>query len=272
MPRIRRRKQGEGVDFVTCRLCGKALLWVTPSHLMGPHGWTTPHPQEEYKRRFGVARTDCLRTARKRERHSALALALRGRLWSRERLRGLVRDRLRRGLPVNLGAVERECPTAPREAVRFFGGWTGLLEDCGLKVEEILLRRRWTPSAVLAAVRAAGRRGEELSDAAARSRDPGLHAAAISRFGSWDGALRAAGLDPSRFRRYRRWSREGVIDAIRRIRGPLGQRAVRVADPSLIVAGRRFFGTWVRAVRAAGRPYPAPRRPWGREALAAGGK
>jgi hypothetical protein len=172
---------------------------------------------------------------------------------------------------VNYEAVARDCAVAPREAARFFGSWNGLLEDCGLEGDTILLRRRWTPSAVLAAVRAAGRRGEELSDAAVRRRDPGLHAAAISRFGSWDGALRAAGLDPARLRRYRRWSREGVIGAIRRLRGSLRQRAVRPADPSLVVAGRRFFGTWVLAVRTAGRLYPYSRRTWGGEASVAGG-
>jgi hypothetical protein len=236
---------------------------------MGPHGWTTPHPQEEYKRRFDVRRTDCLRTARKRDRHVTATLARQGKLWSRERLRALVRNRLRRGLPVNYEAVARECPCASWEASRLFGGWEGLLKECGLNPGKIVRRRRWTDFSVVSSLRAAHRRREELADAALRKRDPGLHAAAISRFGSWDEALRAAGLDPARLRRYRRWSREGVIGAIRRFRGSLRQRAVRVADPSLVVAGRRFFGTWVRAVRASGRPYPPPSRD--REALAAGG-
>ncbi len=258
MPRVLRRKRGEGVEYVTCRLCGRSLLWISPSHLIHAHGWTTPHPQEAYKRRFRVRRMDCFLTWDKRERNSAAALARQGKLWTPGRLRALVRSRLRRRLPVNYEAAARDCPSAPLEAVRFFGSWRGLLEECGLDWGKVVRRRPWTAPAVLAAIDEARRRGEDLSDGASRRRDPGLHDAAISRFGSWDGALRAAGLDPSGIRKYRRWTRDRILDAIRALPGSVRQRAVRAADPSLFNVGRRFFGTWSRAVRAAVSRSPRP--------------
>ena len=87
--------------------------------------------------------------------------------------------------------------------------------------------------------------------------DPCLAAAAVrpGHFGSWRAALSAAGLDYDRIRRYRQWSREGVLRAVchRHARGQaLNVAALEPGETALLTAARRRFGSWERALAAAG--------------------
>lgn len=86
-----------------------------------------------------------------------------------------------------------------------------------------------------------------------RRRHGHLVQAARAYFGSWAGAVAAAGVDPAAFRRAVPWTRERVVEAVlRRALGdePLAARAVR--PRSLAAAGAKFFGSWDEAVAAAG--------------------
>lgn len=75
-------------------------------------------------------------------------------------------------------------------ARRHAGGLTEALRRARLKPQA--RRRRWDRRSVLAALRKEMLRGGRLSAAALRRRDPGLHAAAVRRFGSWRAAIVAA--------------------------------------------------------------------------------
>lgn len=255
MPLVKRHKRGEGVRYVTCRLCGRDFLWISPSHLSYTHGWSTPHPLDKYKARYGVRRLDCLLTARKRQRQVALHLAREGKLWTKERLRALVHRRIRRGLPLHWTAITSAAPSAPPAAKRLFGGWSTLLERCGLDYDRVRQRREWTPAKILAAIREAHRRGDDLAHGAIQRRDSGLEDAAVSRFGSWDRALRAAGLDPRRVRKTNRWTRKSILKAILAINGSTRHCDVERSNSALTNAAMRFFRSWGRAVRAAGLDY-----------------
>jgi hypothetical protein len=198
---------------------------------------------------------DCLLTARKRQRQVSLYLAREGKLWTKERLLALVRTRIRRGLPVHLTAISSAAPSAPSAAKRLFGSWGTLLERCGLDYDRVRQRREWTPAKILVAIREARRKGDDLAHGAIQRSDAGLEAAALSRFGSWDRALRAAGLDPLQIRKTNRWTRKAVLQALRTIKGSTRQCDAKGLDPALIRAAVRFFRSWGRAVRAAGLEY-----------------
>ncbi|MHB9024768.1 MAG: hypothetical protein ACYC7E_11440 [Armatimonadota bacterium] len=87
---------------------------------------------------------------------------------------------------------------------------------------------------------------------------PSLVHAAQRVFGSWGAAVEAAGFDYSKIRRYRKWSRERVLERIRmhHAKGEdLSWRNVAYTlDPALAAAALREgrFDSWAEALRTAG--------------------
>jgi hypothetical protein len=88
-----------------------------------------------------------------------------------------------------------------RSAIKHFGSWRRAAESLGLGGE---VRRTWTKETVIKAIlhrRASGVLYQTKAE------DKGLFGAAIYRFGTWQNALKAAGIDG---RVLRAWSREKV--------------------------------------------------------------
>jgi hypothetical protein len=84
---------------------------------------------------------------------------------------------------------------------------------------------------------------------------PGLHAAACEHFGTWDTALRYAGISRRRLRADADYSPDRVLREVRRLcKNGYSLRAGhnQHRDPGLYDAARRHFGGWKRALRAAG--------------------
>ena len=103
-------------------------------------------------------------------------------------------------------------------------------------------------------------RGIALNHASVRDADSGLARAASIHFGSWDEALRAAGYDPKAIRRARpRWTRADVIKLIQqRMAANLPVVSHLMVPTSAPTMGKRLFGSWREALRAAGVPGMAP--------------
>ena len=82
--------------------------------------------------------------------------------------------------------------------------------------------------------------------------DPGLHAAAVRHFGSYDNALRAAKVDPAKIRRRQRWSKEEVSKQLKAFtrKHTLTDAALRTHAPALYGAVLRFYKS-VAGARAA---------------------
>jgi hypothetical protein len=76
-------------------------------------------------------------------------------------------------------------------------------------------------------------------------------------YGDWDKALLAAGFDPESTRQHSRWTKSKIIKAISRLRNrriPLNAQYVMKFYPALCSVAFREFGTWTKALRAAGVP------------------
>lgn len=110
----------------------------------------------------------------------------------------------------------------------------------------------WPRARVLAELRRRAAAGKSM----AASRLPlALLESARRRFGLWETAMRRAGLDPSEHRLHRRWDREAIVDAIRRLRRagePLSDLRVRERHHALYRAAFRAAGSWGAALRMAG--------------------
>lgn len=122
-------------------------------------------------------------------------------------------------------------------------------------------------------------RGEDLSwRYVSTVLDPQLAAAATKKkhFGSWRAAIEAAGIDYATVRRYQRWDEAAIIQRLRDLHAQgvdLNAKSVEEHDISLITAARRRFGSWDRALTAAGLDYKkiCLRRPYRRRKPAAAG-
>src|SRR6185437_9884302 len=88
-----------------------------------------------------------------------------------------------------------------------------------------------------------------------RGVEPSLYQAASRMFGSWQNAVVAAGFPASRARVKHEWTAARILTVIRslaRRRTPLRAEDVRKRYGQLVPAARRCFGSWAKAVYAAG--------------------
>ena len=176
------------------------------------------------------------------------------------------------GEPLNYSAVAHRETGLLRAATRVFGSWRAAIEFAGLNYDDIRRYKSWNRDHIVDRIRELNEKGEDLSWRHISTRlDPQLAAAAIreQHFGSWQGALSAAGLDYDTIRRYRDWDEDVITQELREkhSRGAdLNAKYVQQNDVSLITAARRRFESWDRALTAAGLDHTkiALRSPWRR--------
>lgn len=98
-------------------------------------------------------------------------------------------------------------------------------------------------------------RQERLDEPALCFEEPELHSAALEHFGTWDTALRYAGVRRPQRRKTMEYSAEVVIRRIRKLCSDgydLSGKRNRIRDPQLYAAAYRHFGRWRGALQAAG--------------------
>src|SRR5829696_2146401 len=152
--------------------------------------------------------------------------------WTRPLIIGLIKNAKRRGEDLHWSAVTRR-----------------------LDADEVNRYRKWNKNSIVFELRGRAKEHEPLNSGAVQRDDPGLHAAAVRHFSSYDAALRAARLDPQSVRARRSWNDQEVIrglKAAKRSGGHLSDSAVRREDPALYGAAVRLFGSFTAAREAAG--------------------
>jgi superfamily II DNA or RNA helicase len=180
------------------------------------------------------------------------SVRVRRRDWTRQAVVTAIRERRRRRLPVNAAAVQKEAGGLADAVYNFFLTWSAALSAAGIDPQAARppsWALKWTKSAIIKAIRERKRKQQRLNHGAAPS---GLAGAAIRVFGGWDGALSAAGIDPAKVRLARRWTKGMVIEAIRRRRSKGAGLNFSSTPPDLTGGARKLFGSWDKALRAAG--------------------
>jgi hypothetical protein len=154
---------------------------------------------------------------------------------------------------------EGRSPEAPGVGAvsRHFGTWNDGLRAAGLEVPHD--RSAWTPDRVIQALRREARRrgrAPTISEWRRQTRSRPSAQIAAALFGTWNDALRAAGLDVNRDPG--KWRRETVLEGLQRLERELRRRPIwqDVRDapagyPSGAVV-RRTFGSWAAAARELG--------------------
>jgi len=180
--------------------------------------------------------------------------------WSKPLIIKMVKAAYRDGADLHWSAVTSRGDELGRAAFaslqpRLFGSWDRALVASGLDSGEISRYRTWDKSSIVAEIKELKAAQAVLNSGAVQKNDPGLHAAAVRHFSTYDAALKAAGIDPLSVRRRRRWSKEDVIKELKarkKAKKLVTDSAVRKEHPALYGAALRLFGAFTDARTAAG--------------------
>lgn len=147
-------------------------------------------------------------------------------------------------------------------AKRYFGSWRKTLTAAGLDYEHMRAAHFWSKPKIIAKIRELHQQGEPLNWSNISKICPGLYRAARRKenFGSWRNALKAAGFDPGEPRKTEDWSKDKIVREIERLYEEghdLSQKNMLRTHGALLAAAksRRYFGTWEKAIKAAGLDY-----------------
>lgn len=180
--------------------------------------------------------------------------------WTKVGIIQIIKKAKREGKDLHWSAVTKRRDELGKAAFaslqpRLFGSWVRALHAAGLDADEVSRYRHWDRHTIIAELKQRYRDDEPLNSGSLQREDPGAHAAAVRHFGSYDNALKAAGLKPAELRQRKRWDREAVVKELkgfRRKHRELGDAALRQHDPALYGAALRYFKTLAAARRAVG--------------------
>lgn len=127
--------------------------------------------------------------------------------WSKGRIVERIRELHQQKQDLNWRAVSTHVdPPLAAAALRAngFKSWREAVVAAGIDFDNVARYQYWDEAKVIKAIRARKRTGAPMSSKALQKADQCLFCAARRRFGSWDGALDAAGFNASkiRLRRY----------------------------------------------------------------------
>jgi len=183
-----------------------------------------------------------------------------GTRWTKQKIVAHIRGLSQRGEDLSYNCIARRRQGLLSAANYHFGSWKNAVEAAGIDYDGQVRRiPKWTRDRIVETIRLARDAGADLSWTSI-SKHPeysGMAYAAIrsSRFGSWDDALRAAGIDPSRVRRYESWDEAKIIRRIQERAAamlPLNSKAMQQDDCKLFNAALKRYEGWDRALQAAG--------------------
>jgi hypothetical protein len=124
--------------------------------------------------------------------------------WSQEEIVARIQELHATGHDLSWTHVSRYAdPQMAASAIKptRFGSWRAAVEAAGFDYAEVSRYRRWTPERIVCELRTLARGGQALNSKAVQKHHCALFTAGRRRFGSWDGALEAAGIDPGVERR-----------------------------------------------------------------------
>ena len=183
------------------------------------------------------------------------------RKWNKELAIHEIKERQRKGLPLNAKAVREDYSSLLAMGSRLFGSWSKALRSAGVDAKDIIKMRTITDKEILDYIRSRNREGLTLYPVYSDRTFRNMVRAAKRHYGSWKNAIAEAGLDP-RLADWKlglkppikHWTKAAVLDEIesRVARNlPINQSAVSKDRQMLYLKARELFGSWNEALRQA---------------------
>jgi hypothetical protein len=199
-------------------------------------------------------------------------------VWTKQSIIRELKRLHKSGSPLSYNALAKRKQALLSAAAYHFGSYRKAVERAGIAYNEVVRRPRWTKQTIIALIKKARRKDQDLSWSAVITRRDELAKAAFASlqprlFGKWVRALQAAGLDADEVSRYRAWDRNTIVFELRerrRDKEDLSSGDLQTGEPALHAAAVRYFGAYDRALRAAGIDprLVRRRRAWDRSAVA----
>ncbi|MBC7785675.1 MAG: hypothetical protein H7144_17740 [Burkholderiales bacterium] len=180
-------------------------------------------------------------------------------IWTKERIVAELKRLDKKRVDLSYNKLAKKNQALVSAAAYHFRSYRAAVEKAGLDYATIARRPRWTKLLVIALIKGARRKHQDLNWSSVTKRRDELGKAAFAAiqgrlFGSWDRALHAAGLDSDDVARYRRWSKSTIVFELKSLASDnddLNSGAVQKTDPGLHAAALRYFGSYDAALRAA---------------------
>ena len=190
--------------------------------------------------------------------------------WNRESIIKELRRLHKAGQPLHHAAMERSHPHLVVVAYRYFKTYRRAVQAAGIDYLQVRIRppRTWDRSRVQRELKRMHRDRMGLWERQVRRTAPYLPRAAKQLFGSYPAAARAAGIAKDALvpPDYRYWSPQRVIDALQemhRQNKPMYPARLMATQPYLLRVSAKRFGSYRKAIEAAGLEYPVrPLRHW----------
>jgi hypothetical protein len=176
--------------------------------------------------------------------------------WTKKDITLAIKKRHREGKSLMASVINDEDCGLGGAARRYFGTWEKAVEAAGYDYRKINPFKDRSRRALAAELRRWVKKHGPLSWADMNARDVALLSSVNRRFGSLEQAAKSLRLP------YRSlmplWTKDRIAKQIKkryRDRLPLRSQAVKSDDSALFAAARRYFGSWTKALRAAGYTY-----------------
>jgi hypothetical protein len=172
--------------------------------------------------------------------------------WSREKIIETIQDFHRKGNCLNTRYIRTRHPSLYAVACYYFqGGWKKLVETAGIDYKEIKKGYGWDKISIVKEIRSLHRQGKSLQPVQNKK----LFGAACRHFGSYQEAIKKAGLSYRKLHLRLSWTEEEIKAELRkRLQRKKSLKAAELSkdDAGLYAAARKFFGSYAKALEASG--------------------
>ncbi len=196
--------------------------------------------------------------------------------WSREKIIEELQKAKRGGAELAPSRLMRTHASLYDAAYEHFDSYGEALAAAGFNYDEIRLSREWSKETIAQKLRELDEKDVDLRSSALARVDGGLWRAACNHFGSYEVAMKRAGLDYPPKKPLAGWVKSGVLQMLRQLHEDgedLRYSSMKKKRSSLFFAARYYFDSYVGAVGRAGLNYDAivreqlhGRRKWRRQA------
>jgi len=184
--------------------------------------------------------------------------------WTKERVDNAIKEIFKEKKQLPVSFVNKQYSDLANAALNYYDSWSDACAANDIPENLYLAQARknyWSQETIINEIIRMKNSGESLLTMDVRQHNPRLYTQAYKKFDGWFDAVEAAGISTQDLRKTVErgyWTREKIVEEIREHKekfGDLSYSAVAKIRSDLLSAGANGFGSWRKAVIAAGYDY-----------------